>query len=105
VICSHLFVITTYQAPGAHTYERTTRRAAAAAAAAHIRLSVVSLQIVVLTGHAIYPQQIALVRYHVADSHQQTPTLQIVTVSLAIRLYWRYYSRIKSARFHSHLTL
>jgi len=103
VICSHLCVITTYQAPGAHTYERTTRRAAAAAAAAHIRLSVVSLQIVVLTGHTIYPQQVALVRYHVADSHQQTPTLQIVTVSLAIRFYWRYYSRITSARFHSHL--
>ena len=86
-----MFVITTYQAPDAHKYDRTTRKAAAA----HIRLSVVSLQSVVLTGHTVYPQQVALIRYHVADSHQQTPTLQIVTVlvSLAIRFYCPYYSR------------
>jgi hypothetical protein len=83
-----MFVITTYQAPGTHKYERTTRKAATA----HIRLSLASLQIVVLTGHTLCPLQVALIRGHVADSHQQTSILQIIAVSLEIRFYWRYYS-------------
>jgi hypothetical protein len=45
VICSHLFVIITYQAPDTRKYNTTTRKAAAA----HIRLALVSLQTVGLT--------------------------------------------------------